>query len=251
MPGAAWSPGGGSQSHLARAAAHCVLWQDHDFLLVIVIENRCRSKRRGLRLERSRLAAATSTVASSTPSAGVTATTRGVRSVNVPVLSTSNVSILSNRSRGVALWVELESLAAAEHVLVSGELCTMTGVHRHCHPAYRVNRLRYAGHARLSAQVPRVVFSTAVMGLLIHGEASPPSAFRIGQSAARPCPGQAAIKLEAATGAKGITSEGSMSYGRAFPFPCPSFRRSPSCRCNPDFPSWPGSASTSGCGTRR
>ncbi len=56
----------------------------------------------GCSLDRSKLAPQDRTAASSKPAAGTTATTRGLPSVSVPVLSTTKVSTFSKRSRASA-----------------------------------------------------------------------------------------------------------------------------------------------------
>ena len=56
-------------------------------------------------------AQATDTVASSKPSAGTTATTRGLPSVSVPVLSTTSVSIFSKRSSASAFLIRTPAVA--------------------------------------------------------------------------------------------------------------------------------------------
>jgi hypothetical protein len=65
----------------------------------------------GCSLPRSTLAAKRSTCASSNPSAGVTATTFGLPSVSVPVLSTTSVSIFSIRSSASAFLMSTPACA--------------------------------------------------------------------------------------------------------------------------------------------
>ena len=65
----------------------------------------------GCSLARSRLAPSANTVASSKPSAGTTATTRGLPSVKVPVLSTTSVSIFSKRSSASASLISTPAVA--------------------------------------------------------------------------------------------------------------------------------------------
>ena len=65
----------------------------------------------GCSLARSRLAPSASTVASSKPPAGTTATTRGFPSVKVPVLSATSVSIFSSRSSASASLISTPAVA--------------------------------------------------------------------------------------------------------------------------------------------
>src|SRR6516162_6440890 len=65
----------------------------------------------GCSLDRSRLAPRDRIVASSKFSVGTTATTRGFPSVNVPVLSTTSVSIFSNRSNASAFLIKTPAVA--------------------------------------------------------------------------------------------------------------------------------------------
>jgi len=60
---------------------------------------------RGCSLDRSRLAARRSTSSDKKPGAGRIATTRGLPSVKVPVLSTTSVSTFSNRSSASAFLI--------------------------------------------------------------------------------------------------------------------------------------------------
>ena len=66
---------------------------------------------RGCSLPRSRLAASLSSSSSLTPGAGLSATTLGLPSVNVPVLSATSVSTFSSRSSASAFLIRTPACA--------------------------------------------------------------------------------------------------------------------------------------------